>query len=243
MEEEDLIRNAAQFILLIWFMELFSLAQTPDTMDAARFAVPILCTETHFAGRTRAHGSAVVIDTTGVIITAAHVVLNAQSSCSLTIVVPSSEWSQTSGFHPFKIGQCETNLSLDIAACRITPVESKNDYKYLRAAVVRLFMPAPNTMVTVMGFTGWGFYPTVLRARLQSVQLLRRQDGCYCDFAVDTSTFQGMSGSPLVTANGEVVGIITTSGTGKFRGLSFGTDFERAAVFLRKYALGSVALR
>src|SRR6516162_2007285 len=101
MEEEDLIRNAAQFILLIGFMELFSLAQTPVARDAERFAVPILCPETPFAGRTRAHGSAVVIDTTGVIITAAHVVLNAQSSCSLTIVVPSSEWSQTSGFHPF----------------------------------------------------------------------------------------------------------------------------------------------
>jgi len=213
-------------------------AQTTTAVDAARFAVPILCTETHLAGRTRAHGSGVVVDTAGVIITAAHVVLDAQRFCSLTMVVPSSEWSRTSGFHPFKIGPCETDAPLDIAVCRITPVESKSDFKYLRAAPIRLFTPAANSMVTIMGFTGWGFYPTVLRARVQSVQLVRRQDGCYCDFAVDTSTYQGMSGSPLVTANGEVVGIITTSGTGKFRGLSFGTDFERAAEFLKKYGWG-----
>jgi S1-C subfamily serine protease len=228
-----------KLILLISLGGLPCLAQTLAAADASRFAVPILCTETHLAGRTRAHGSGVVVDTSGVIITAAHVVTDAHSFCSLTVVVPSGEWSRTSGFHPFKIGQCETNLPLDIAVCRINPVESKSDYKYLRAAPVGLFTPAANSRVTIMGFTGWGFYPTVLPARVQSAQLMRRQDGCYCDFAVDTSTYQGMSGSPLVSANGEVVGIITTSGTGKFRGLSFGTDFERAATFLKRNGLGN----
>src|SRR5215831_13818196 len=109
-------------------MRLPASAQTITTTEAARFAVPILCTETHLAGRTRAHGSGVVVNTAGVIITAAHVVLDARSFCDLTMVVPSSEWSRTSGFHPFKIDQCETDLPLDIAVCRITPVESKSDY-------------------------------------------------------------------------------------------------------------------
>jgi len=68
-------------------------------------------------------------------------------------------------------------------------------------------------------------------------QRYRRQDGCYCDFAVDAVTHEGMSGSPLVTEEGDVIGLITTAGSGKFRGISFGTTFEGAAAFLRKAGL------
>jgi Trypsin-like peptidase domain len=97
---------------------------------------------------------------------------------------------------------------------------------------------APQSLVTIPGFTGWSLFPTVVRGRIASPRLFyRRQDGCYCDFAVDTVTYDGMSGSPLVTEQGDVIGLITTAGTGKFRGLSFGTTFEGAAAFLRKAGL------
>jgi hypothetical protein len=200
---------------------------------------PFCAPETHFSGKTRIRGSGIIVDSSGLLLTAAHVMLQLNDSCALTVIVPSSEWSRTSGYHPFSIKQCETNLAIDVALCSIVPIESERDWMYLRAASLRRYAPAPNTEVRIMGFTGWGFYPTVLRARIQSVRLLRRQDGCYCDFAVDTTTYQGMSGSALVTSDGQVVGLITTSGTGKFRGLSFGTDFERAAGFLKKNGVGS----
>ena len=39
--------------------------------------------------------------------------------------------------------------------------------------------------------------------------------------------------SPVITAEGEVLGILTLAGSGKFRGLSFGASLEEAANFLK----------
>ena len=205
--------------------------------SAARFAVPVLCTQNPVA-RTKARGTAIVVDLSGIMVTAAHVVLDSQSSCTLTLLVPNDEWSRATRFHPFSVEPCVTSQLLDIALCRIHPSESTRDWSYLQAARIRMQSPRPDSLLTITGFTGWGIFPTVKQGSFVSPQqLYRRQDGCYCDFAVDTVTFEGMSGSPLVTSAGEVVGLITTAGTGKFRGISFGTSFERAAAFLRKAGL------
>ena len=42
-----------------------------------------------------------------------------------------------------------------------------------------------------------------------------------------------MSGGPVISREGEVLGIITLAGKGKFIGLSFGVSFEEAKSFLR----------
>jgi len=214
-----------------------SAASEADT--TARYAAPILCTQDP-SSRTKARGTAVVVDSAGVILTAAHVVLASQSSCTLTLLVPNNEWSRASTFHPFSVQQRATSELLDIALCRIRPLEDVRDWSYLKPARLRIQSIVPGTTVTITGFTGWGVFPTVVRGSLLSPQqLYRRQDGCYCDFAVDATTHEGMSGSPLVTETGDVIGLITTAGTGKFRGMSFGTSFERAAAFLRKAGLNS----
>jgi hypothetical protein len=44
---------------------------------------------------------------------------------------------------------------------------------------------------------------------------------------------EGMSGSPIISATGEMLGIVTLAGTGKFRGVSFGNSFAEAAPLLR----------
>jgi len=208
-----------------------------DAAGAARFAVPVLCTENP-AARTKVRGTAVVVDSSGIILTAAHVILESRPSCVLTIVVPNDDWSRALGFHPFSVQHCVTNELLDIALCRIQPLENSRDWAYVRSARIRMRNLPPDSPVTITGFTGWGFSPTVARGRLTSPQqLYRLQDGCYCDFAVNVMTHAGMSGSPLVTEQGEVIGLITTAGTGKFRGISFGTSLERAAAFLRKAGL------
>ena len=41
-----------------------------------------------------------------------------------------------------------------------------------------------------------------------------------------------MSGSPVIALSGEILGIITQAGTGRFRGTSFGVTFEEARNFL-----------
>ena len=208
-------------------------------LAAARQAVPILCTQNPSA-RTKTRGTAVVVDSAGVILTAAHVVLDSQTFCTLTLLVPNDEWSRASKFRPFSVRHCVANQLLDIALCHIQPIEDVRDWSYLKPARLRIRSPQPGAMVTITGFTGWGHFPTVVRGGFVSPQqFYRRQDGCYCDFAIEAVTHEGMSGSPLVTEMGEVIGLVTTAGTGKFRGLSFGTSFERAASFLRKAGLNS----
>ena len=231
----------APFFLLLHPVPAF--ATDASASAAPRFAVPILCTEAQSAARTKARGTAVVVDLSGIILTAAHVVSQSQLFCTLTALVPNDEWTRASGFRPFSVEQCVTNELLDIALCRIKPRGNNRDWSYLRAASIRMQIPPPASSVVITGFTGWGYFPTVVHGRIASPQqLYRRQDGCYCDFAVDTLTYEGMSGSPLVTEQGDVIGLITTAGTGKFRGISFGTSFERAAAFLRKAGLTSASL-
>ena len=201
-------------------------------LHAARFAVPILCTE-HLSGRTRARGTAIIVDPSGIILTAAHVVLENQVACTLTAMVPDDDWDRASRFYLFSVGRCASDALLDLAACRIQSGDNHNA-PLLRAASVRGPAPAPGTAVTITGFTGWGLFPTVVRGRLTPGQSYRRKDGCYCDFAVDAEVYEGMSGSPVETEQGRVIGLITTAGTGPFRGTSFGTSLEYAAPLMAR---------
>jgi hypothetical protein len=53
-----------------------------------------------------------------------------------------------------------------------------------------------------------------------------------------------MSGSPVISSEGEVLGILTLAGNGKFRGLSFGVSFEEAKIFLAaEGVIASVGVR
>jgi len=208
---------------------------------APAFAVPVLCTDSPSA-RTKVRGTAIVLDASGMIVTAAHVILESPPSCVLTVIVPNDDWSRARGFHPFAVQRCSSNDLLDLALCHIQPIESSRDWSFVRAAPLSTRPPTPNSAVTITGFTGWGFLPTVISSHVLSpAQLYRRQDGCYCDFAIDFAAHAGMSGSPILTSDGDVVGVLTTAGTGKFRGISFGTSMERADSFLRRAGLNSLA--
>ncbi len=218
-------------------------ASAVSTPAAARFAVPILCTENQLAARTKARGTAVIVDASGVILTAAHVILEAKMYCTLTVLVPNDEWSRASKFYAFAVQQCSADRLLDIAACRIKPLDTLRDWSFVRAARIQTRGWKAGAVTTITGFTGWGWFPTVLRGQLLPPQLYRTRDGCYCEIAVDVVTHEGMSGSPMVNQDGEVIGLVTLAGTGKFRGLSFGTSTASAAAFLRKYGLGSALAR
>jgi len=77
------------------------------------------------------------------------------------------------------------------------------------------------------------YHLTVLRLRFGPHRSsYQRQDGCRCDFATDIIAVEGMSGSPVISSDGEVLGILTLAGNGKFRGLSFGVSCEEAKSFL-----------
>ncbi len=199
---------------------------------ALRAAVPLLCTENSGAARTRVRGSGVIADSGGTLLTAAHVILEARSNCTLSVMVPDEEWIHAGRLRAFLLGDCHLSQPLDLAVCRIHPAENSRDWGYLRAARIRLRPATPGEPVWVTAFTGWGLLPLTRSGHITGRQNYERKDGCRCDFATDITAVEGMSGSPVISSEGEVLGILTLAGNGKFRGLSFGVSFEEAKSFL-----------
>lgn len=211
---------------------------------ALRAAVPLLCTENNRAAHTRVRGSGVIADSGGTLLTAAHVILQSRSElrsgCTLSVMIPDEEWIRARRLRVFLVGDCHLNQPLDLAVCRIHPAENSRDWGYLRAAPIRMRPAISGEPVSVTAFAGWGMLPLTRSGHITGRQNYQRQDGCRCDFATDITAVEGMSGSPVVSSAGEVLGILTLAGNGKFRGLSFGVSFEEAKTFLR--AEGLVAL-
>jgi S1-C subfamily serine protease len=211
-------------------------AAQPPPPPALRAAVPLLCTENNRAAHTRVRGSGVIADSGGTLLTAAHVILqarsNSRSDCTLSVMVPDEEWIHAGRLRAFLLGDCHLNQPLDLAVCRIHPAENSRDWGYLRAARIRLRPAASGEPVWVTAFTGWGLLPLTRSGHITGRQNYQRQDGCRCDFATDITAVEGMSGSPVISSDGEVLGILTLAGNAKFRGLSFGVSFEQAKSFL-----------
>jgi S1-C subfamily serine protease len=202
---------------------------------APRSTVPILCTDNYLGGRTHARGTGVIVDMRGALLTAAHVVTEHQLYCDLTALVPDSDWSHTRGFHAYSVRDCSSSVELDLAVCRLVPIS--RTAIALQAATLRSSFPRVAGSVTVTGFTGWGLSPTSRSGLLRAGNYFRKQEDCYCDFSMDLTAFEGMSGGPVTNANGEVIGILTALGTGRFRGLAFGISIERALGFLHHHGI------
>lgn len=214
--------------------------QTTANLPALRSAVPLLCTENHQAARTRVRGTGVIADSGGTLLTAAHVIQRAHADCTLSVMIPDDEWSRFRQLHAFLIKDCRLSLPLDLAICRIRPADSSRDWGYIRPARIRARSAPTGEAVWITAFTGWGLSPLTRSGHIQGRQIYQRKDGCYCDFATDIAAVEGMSGSPVISAEGEVIGILTLAGSGKDRGLSFGASLEEAASFLKMEGIAMI---
>ena len=206
--------------------------QQSDRPLAPRAAVPLLCTENAAAIRTYIRGTGFIANSGGTLVTAAHVVLNARFNCTLSVMIPDDEWIHTGHLRRFLLGRCRVNELLDLAVCHIQPADNARDLGYVRAAPLRTRPVAAGEPVSVTGFAGWVVAPLTRAGRIIGQEDYRRQDGCRCDFSTNIVVTEGMSGSPVIASNGEVLGIITQAGKGKFKGLSFGVTFDEARSFL-----------
>lgn len=230
------LRPNGCMLLFAWLLSSSALAQPavlqPAAFSALRAAVPLLCTENNRAARTQVRGSGVIADSGGTLLTAAHVILQAHSGCTLSVMIPDEEWIHTGRLRAFLVGNCRLSQALDLAVCRVHPAEDSRDWGYLRAARIRLRPATSGEPVWVTAFSGWGLLPLTRSGHITGRKDYQRQDGCRCDFATDITAVEGMSGSPVISSEGEVLGILTLAGNGKFRGLSFGVSFDEARSFL-----------
>ncbi|MBZ5666124.1 MAG: serine protease [Acidobacteriia bacterium] len=230
-------RQSIFAVLICWLLCDAAFSQTPATQAATplalRAAVPLLCTENNRAAHTRVRGSGVIADSGGTLLTAAHVILQARFDCTLSVMIPDEEWTRSGRLRAFLVGDCHLNQPLDLAVCRIHPAENSRDWGYLRAARIRLRPATSGELVWVTAFTGWGLLPLTRSGHITGRQDYQRQDGCRCDFATDITAVEGMSGSPVISGEGEVLGILTLAGKEKFRGFSFGVSFDEARSFLK----------
>ena len=222
-----------------------ALPQSPSVQavppPALHAAVPLLCTENYRAARTRVRGSGVIADSGGTLLTAAHVILEARSGCTLSVMIPDQDWIRPGRLRAFLVGDCHLNQPLDLAVCRIHPAENSRDWGYLRGARIGMRPAQSGEPVWITAFTGWGVLPLVRSGHITGRQNYHRQDGCRCDFATDIAAVEGMSGSPVISSDGEVLGILTLAGNGRFRGLSFGVSFQEAKSFLTAEGVGAMA--
>jgi hypothetical protein len=175
----------------------------------------------------------VIADSGGTMLTAAHVIQQARNDCTLSVMIPDDEWSRFRQLHAFLIKDCRLFLPLDLAVCRLRPADNSRDWAYLRPARSLTRSALTGEAVWITAFTGWGLAPLVRSGRIQGRRIYQRKDGCYCDFATDIAAVEGMSGSPVITAQGELIGILTLAGSGKFHGISFGASLQEAANFLK----------
>jgi S1-C subfamily serine protease len=221
-------------LAVFWFALVEPASPQSAAMGTAlRSAVPLLCTENRLAARTRVRGTGVIADSGGTLLTAAHVIQEARSNCTLSVMVPDEEWNRFRQLHAFLVQDCRLHLALDLAVCRVRPAGSNRDWGFIRAASIQRRPALPGEAVRITAFTGFGLLPLVRSGHIKARQNYQRGDGCYCDFATDIAAEEGMSGSPVISAQGEVLGILTLAGSGKFRGLSFGASFEEASAFLK----------
>ena len=204
---------------------------------AIHAAIPVLCTDVHLAARTRVRGTAVIVGANGVIRTAEHVIVESPPTCTLTLLVPNEEWSKATGFRAFFVEHCAADKTVDLAVCSLRPVEPRPAWTGLPVASLKRQFPTADLDITIAGFSGWGLFPVARRGQVKGHTLYRRQDGVYCDFSTDVVAFEGMSGSPVVTSQGELIGLITTAGTRRFSGTSFGISVERTSGFLQAHGL------
>lgn len=241
---------------MVWHRNLVALlalliqcrAAIPQTLPALsaspiapRAAVPLLCTENYRAARTQVRGSGVIADSGGTLLTAAHVILQARSNCTLSVMIPDQEWTHVGRLRAFLVGDCHLNQPLDLAVCRIHPAENSRDWGYLRGSRIGTRPAKPGEPIWVTAFAGWGLLPLTRSGHITGRKNYQRQDGCRCDFATDITAVEGMSGSPVISSDGEVLGILTLAGSGKFRGLSFGVSFQEARDFLTAEGVGTLA--
>ena len=235
----------ARCLLAIWIAQaspvpaLSQEISTKTITDVKAAVFPVVCGALNQEDEFRVLqmvGSGFLINPRGDFLTAGHVTddLNKYASANhcfgaifLAVANEASRDLVTTRW--FRISSCQTNHQLDLAACSLTQNPHKDASLRNRIATLHfdgLFQYADGTSVAFTGF------PLEMGRPLTSKGSIAARYPQ--QLVVDKSAWPGASGSPVYTANGKVIGLVTQAGLGVGSGLAYAVPSDTIIEFLGK---------
>jgi hypothetical protein len=226
-------RNTAY--LAVCLLSTICYGQTPTLVDAIGEAkqtiAPVVCmvSNPNTANkpiRFRILGTAIMVDTHGVFITAWHVMddlLNNspwKNACVPAITFPVGGWKRAdTEVNWFAIlTNCQVTKLLDVVVCQTIFDLSKQGVSF-KTGTISTEQPLDGTAIFFTGFPLQATDPVTSVGTIAGFVA----DGGYTTLMIDKNAWPGASGSPIYLADGKtIVGMILKTGTGDAAGLSFG---------------------
>jgi S1-C subfamily serine protease len=129
----------------------------------------------------------------------------------------------------FRISSCASDQQLDLAACSVTQNPFEDASLASRIAVLKLDELFHYEDGTAVAFTG---YPLEMGRPLTSKGFIAAR---YPNqLLVDKAAWPGASGSPVYTAAGTVIGLLTKAGMGIGAGIAYAVPSDTMVDFLQK---------
>jgi S1-C subfamily serine protease len=213
---------------------------SPKTIAKVKASVfPVVCgilgPESHFQV-TQMVGTGFLVNSEGDFLTAGHVASElskyaAANNCfrAIYIIFGGDASEDLVNTRWFRINSCQSDQQLDVAACSLTQNPFQDSSLRNRVGLLKfddLFQYADGTPVAFTGYPLQMGRPLTSKGHIAALypnQLI-----------VDKAAWPGASGSPVYTAKGKVIGLLTQAGRGIGSGLAYAIPSDPIMEFFKK---------
>jgi hypothetical protein len=203
---------------------------------------PVVCLTLNLNGTlsvTIIEGTAFFISKDGTFVTPRHVIVGLAQCPKPAIYFQNTKWAGTNNldvhWFSFLPNQCAVDDSLDLAKCTTQDHLSNPENAAYRPTpvIIDASVKEDGTPVAFTGFPLEDVVPLTSRGIVGGY--LIDSVGAFSRLVVDKSAWPGASGSPIYTANGQVVGIVIATGTGAAAGITIGRSSVAISTFLKAH--------